>query len=685
MARYPDKGDGYGKKLKVLNNTTVMVPEEWKDYDFTNAQVFVWLRAPWFTEMRKVTGFNKDELKLTIDPGSNNFEGASGRIYIQGVPDLLDSEGEWCLNAKDDCIYYYPAEGKWNLSENTAVVPVVKRILDISGTSGEKKVTNLSFENISFIGSDFTDNWRICSPVEEGNSTPEHLQEGMIYIENAEDISIRFCEITGAGFNGIFINNRSQGCKIYGCSISDAGCCGIYMNSSIPANVQNTAESYINKNHVICNNFIHDCGRFNGAGAGIAFFMSGDNVISNNVICRTPRFGISYNGPGAVKGLDTTYAYEKYYDYAYSRNNILKYNEVYNTCRDGEDFGGIQSWMPGKNNVWYNNAVHDITQPMHWNGWAHGLFADDASGYLTIKNNIVYEMNGGEYTGAIMVKSVSDVIENNIFADNDIGRAITAAPYLRPAADNVIRCNIIYNSGKKLYDVDANSLSEYFGAGFLRTESNRKIYSGRPVFKEVDRNIIYPGYLQSDSLRKYGWDVSSVFADPLFDRTNPAWDLTYKDYKLKEDSPAWNMGFRNIAYDSIGLLNDFPYSRLLVRDLRELIQAEDYNRICGLRLSGEANIYNPEPGSWAKYENADFNNGEYTRFVANTDEMDPAISDGACLFEIRLDSPEGDLIGRMNKGDTETEIKSIRGLHDLFLVFRNNIALNSFRFHKERN
>ena len=52
--------------------------------------------------------------------------------------------------------------------------------------------------------------------------------------------------------------------------------------------------------------------------------------------------------------------------------------------------------------------------------------------------------------------------------------------------------------------------------------------------------------------RALGFDQHSVYADPLFV------DSGKGDYRLKPDSPALSLGFKNFDVSSAGLLPDFP-------------------------------------------------------------------------------------------------------------------------------
>ena len=48
-----------------------------------------------------------------------------------------------------------------------------------------------------------------------------------------------------------------------------------------------------------------------------------------------------------------------------------------------------------------------------------------------------------------------------------------------------------------------------------------------------------------------------------------------------------------------------------------------------------------------------------------------------------IGAPNGKLIGKINKDDNQATIQKVKGIHNLFLVFKNEIALNNFRFIEE--
>jgi hypothetical protein len=618
MARHPNKGSGYGGGLEVVDNTTITFPKSWSSYDFSDAQLFGFIGANWFSEMREVIAVDRDSRTLTVDPGAEAFGGLNERVYIQGVKEFLDEPGEWCLNHKQGYVYCWPYSG--DIEEQIIVAPISERVLDIRSDTIDKPVSNISFENITFIGSDFCKSWRIFDENKgEGNGMMhEQVEHGLIYIENGENINVRFCKILGAGHSGVLLNRYAQNCSVYGCWIEDAGYVGVNLTGWDfgQGPFASPEESYVNKNNTISNNFIYDCGAFVGHGCGVYSIQSGDNTISHNVIAFMPRYGIAFKGRryGHIFGGLIFYGrkvdFQNQFDFNHGRNNLVAYNDISNVCRDSFDYGAIESWGSGRDNVWRNNAIHDLDPSVDWDGWAHAIFPDDSTHHLAVRDNIVYNCQGGNMTGVIMAKNIELLVENNIFADNMTGRIATVSPYIEPAYDMVIRGNIIAGEYDKLWSTNVNTFKPHF--------EEPKLTEGSLIVKEIDYNLYAQPHPELGKYKDHKWDVHSLQDNPKFKRKNPSWDTHYTDFELEANSPAFNLGFKPIDISKIGLRDDFPFDRSMFfrKQASEKLQTENYNRMKGLRTKGGAGINQIVPGAWAKYENVDFGNGTLNEFIA---------------------------------------------------------------------
>ena len=219
---------------------------------------------------------------------------------------------------------------------------------------------------------------------------------------------MRFCRILGAGHSGVYLNGwvRLQGLRLLdrGCRIRRR------LHEWLGArwrSLRHAAESYVNRGHKVSNNYIFDCGQFVGHGCGIQFYQSGHNEVSHNRIAKcpataSPTKGLRYGAPQGTYGVAVTY--ENHLQFVHTRNNVIGYNDVSNVCCDSHDYVAIEAWGVGRDNLWEGNAIHDVDKAVKWDGWAHGLFADDATSYHTFRKNIVYECKGGKATGGIMLK-----------------------------------------------------------------------------------------------------------------------------------------------------------------------------------------------------------------------------------------------------------------------------------------
>ena len=629
MAQTPDKGSGFGGGAWKINNSAVGVPKDWLGYDYADAQVFSFIGGNWFSEMRAVLKPSPDPNgTLPIDGGNGGqFGGINGRFFLRGVLEFLDEPGEWCLKHQEGYVYYWPQSG--TPADHLIVRPVGEKAIDVEGRLPATPAENITFENLSIIGSDFCERWYLFSPGKDG-STPDPLQQGMVFGENVSGMVVRACRLLAAGHSAVWLNKQAKNCVVENNLIMRAGFAGVYMNGWTIGEgpFKSAAESYVNKGHLIAGNFIYDCGQFVGGGCGIQFYQSGDNLITRNEIGQMPRYGISYKGNrwGCLPKIQygQTLTFDTQWDFLHTRNNRIIGNEIYSVCRNSFDFGGIESWGVGRDNLWSNNEVHDIDQTLQWDGWAHILFADDSSHYLTIRDNILHHCHGGAATGAFMMKGIDQEIVNNLVADCEVGRIVTLSPYIEPGWNFTVRRNVFAVDGNHVrYDTSKETFTGMAGTrGSLPTGITKGI-------REVNHNAITPKNMAAPNPAPYpenGMDTESIFGDPLLKRAKPDWDMKGTDYALAPESPAFKLGYKTIPSDAIGLRKEFPFDHAAAtrRLASAKIQAEDYQRMHGLHTCADLGaIGYISKGAWAKYANIDFGDGKAAMAVFKIDAPNP--------------------------------------------------------------
>lgn len=606
MAQTPNEGGGFGGGAEKRGNEAILLPPELRGYDFSDAQVFTFIGANWFAEMREVLAVSPDaQGVLAIDGGRAGLNAMNERFFLRGVLEFLDEPGEWCLRHKEGYVYYWPKTG--TPDDHVIVRPTVQRLFEVMGRNPETPAKGITIENMSLVGSDFCVRWYLF-PSDANNSTPEPLQQGLVFGENVDRLGLRNCRILAAGHSGVWFNHHAVDCVVENCLIIGAGFAGVFANGYVPGEgpFQSAAESDVNKGHRIENNFIHGCGKFVGHGCGIQFFQSGNALITRNEIGEMPRYGISYKGSGYIIGQEfygKPAPFGTHYEFIHSRNLKITGNEIYSVCRNSYDFGGIECFFPGRNNLWAGNDLHDIDQAVEWDGWAHVLFADDASDHLTISGNIIHHCNGGRFTGATMVKSVEQNVENNLVVDCNMGRLVTFEAAGVPLWNNRIAHN--------MFAVDG-AVTRY---GYVSEQSLKgkgtdhvKVPDGASGFTEIDHNWITPrDPANANPVANFKMDLNSTFGPAPVERRKPDWDATAADYVVT-DRPGW---FQPIDASQIGLKKDFPFdTRAATRRLAtDKIQAEEYQRTSVARTIGGFGINNLQPGAWTKYANIDFGKG----------------------------------------------------------------------------
>ncbi len=662
MAQNPKAGSGYGGGAKPIGpkdtwrpREHVFVPPEWRNFDYSDAQVYAFHDSEWFSEMHAILQPPDAEGNLLVTIGN-----IGTRLFVRGVLDFLTEPGEWCLKNKEGYVYYWPKTG--TPADHVIVRGAMERFFTVQGRSPATPARNITIENLSVIGSDFNEVW---TPGKD-NTSPN--AQGMIFGENVEGLAVRNCRLLAAGHSAVMLNKYAQKCVVENNMIMEAGFVGVYMNGwpVFEGPFTNAVDSYVNKGHRIEGNFIYDCGKFVGAGCGIQFYQSGDNLITRNEIGQMPRYGISYKGLchvcfGRGQAFGKPINWTNHWDLLHTRNNRIINNEIYSVCRNSHDFGAIEAWGPGRDNLWANNAVHDVDATIAWDGYGNILYADDHNHYLTMRNNIVYHCNGGVVSTAFAMKSVGQVTENNFLADSSLGVICGLKPFREPTWGSVIRHNVFAIAPKTVrYMVERSNFEGFNGGG--------KIPAGEKGIVEINHNAVIPQNSTDPNPKPYpefGIDLDSSFGDPLVVRAKPAWDIQYADYSLDRKSPAYKVGFKTIPVKNIGLRKDFPFDKLAAtrRSAFDKIQAEDYQRMSGLRTWGGVGIRSIAKGAWSKYANIDFGVPKAAMALIQA-EFDPH-----GVIELRLDSPEGQMIGTFGANQSSCELSSVQGVHNIYLVF----------------
>jgi parallel beta-helix repeat protein len=267
--------------------------------------------------------------------------------------------------------------------------------------------------------------------------------------------------------------------------------------------------------------------------AGVYCVTGSDNRIAHNTISEVPRYGV------AMKTFNVTSA---------SHRNLVEFNDIRRTNLETNDTGAIETLGRDHQNtgniIRYNFILDSVGMGTTHDGkilsphFAWGIYLDDYSSGTTVEGNIVARTDAG----AICVHGGKDnSFVNNIFVDG-ADHQIRLQPRDEFMRGNRFLRNIVSYSARDSHLIYTWSWS-YRRENFAEWDHNLYWLSDGDLDELDVRNT--PEGTFTD-WRQAGFDAHSLVADPLFA------DAAGDDYRLKDDSPAWKLGFERIPIEKIG-------------------------------------------------------------------------------------------------------------------------------------
>ena len=337
----------------------------------------------------------------------------------------------------------------------------------------------------------------------------------------ARHLILENCAVSQTGDYAIALN---QGCKnnqILNCELTDLAAGGIKIGET---------RAFDDDEDVASHNIVRNCliahgGRVHPAAVGVFIGHSPFNKIEYNEIFDFYYTGIS---PGWSWG----------YNKSLSHHNEIAYNHIHQIGQGVlSDMGGIYTLGAGENNHLHHNLIHDVDS-FSYGGW--GIYFDEGTAKILAENNIVYRTKSA---GFHQHYGKENVVRNNIFAFGREAQLMRTRPEPEHFTLDINHNIVLYN--------DAPLLGSNWSGDNFKLDSNLYWQMGKPV--------TFPGGLTFEQWQAKGQDKNSLVADPLF--VNVAKD----DYRLKPNSPAFKLGFKEIDISKAGRLTAKPYSGTLPR------------------------------------------------------------------------------------------------------------------------
>ena len=462
--------------------------------------------------------------------------------FVENIFEELDAPGEWFLNTKTSTLYFYPPN---DVKLDTAVIEIVRlrHLVEFRGTKKEP-VRFITLRGITFhhAARTFMDN---KEPLLRSDWTT--YRGGPIFFNGAEDCTIEGVTLDQVGGNAVFINKYNRRITVRDSIISNAGANGVAFVGS-PDAVRSPLFEYGQAQPVEmidrtpgpktddypADCLVDDCliyrtGRIEKQTAPIQISMSMSITVRHCSIYDVPRAGINICD-GCWGG------------------HTIEYCDVFDTVKETGDHGSFNSW--GRDRYWLSSTnatservaanpdlpLLDVIRPItiansRWqcdHGWDIDL--DDGSSNYHIFNNLL--LNGGLKNR----EGYNRIVENNILIGERDG---TYHPHVwYNNSHDIFRKNIVSTAYKPV-NMPPGAWGELIDNNILNTP-------GRD-------NPLPAAVLQHAS----GRDEHSIVADVLFV------DPDKGDYRVKSNSPAIVLGFKNFPMDKFGVTN--PKLKALAR------------------------------------------------------------------------------------------------------------------------
>lgn len=485
----------------------------------------LWGDMHWLVKGKKAEG------KLDMEGGwQNNRPSAMHPRYrmVENVFEELDAPGEWYFNKATQTLYYYPAPGL-DIAKATIEIVRLRNLIEFSGTR-ENPVRFVNFKGFVFrhTARTFMDN---KEPLLRSDWTT--YRGGAVMFNNAEDCLVANCEFDQVGGNSIFVNKYNRRITIQSCYIHHSGANGIAFVGD-PETVRSPLFQYGNQDFTKIDrtpgpkgdNYPEDCrvedclitmtGRVEKQTAPVQISISHKIAISHCSIYDVPRAGINID-QGTFGG------------------HIIENCDVFNTVLETGDHGSFNSW--GRDRYWTPDIREtdvevrkqadlpflDMLEPntirnSRWrcdHGWDIDL--DDGSTWYRIYNNVL--LNGG----LKMREGYKRAATNNIIVNNSLHPHVWY-----PNSGDVFARNIVFGAYKPAV-------------------MNRAIASDGKWGARLDSNLFASNENDRAKFRGNGCDSNSQVGDPLFV------DAERGDFRVKEESPALRVGFRNFPMNEFGV------------------------------------------------------------------------------------------------------------------------------------
>jgi hypothetical protein len=373
-------------------------------------------------------------------------------------------------------------------------------------------------------------------PLKDGEVVVSEMPTEFVHIKNATNVTWRGMMMECSRFNGVIIEGGRSN-LVAGCTMRNLGGIGVDIRSGTHNGVKS------------CN--IYQCGQgaIILAGGDRKALTAGANFASNNDCWDYQRWSWSYHPAVQISGVGNVIAHNHFHDVPHQaillrgNEHLIEFNEMDHMCNETDDAG---TFYLGRNptergNVVRYNYIHDMADHD-----AQGVYLDDCACGTTAYGNVIVHCARGVLLGG----GRDNVIENNVFVDCPVAVHIDArgmnwmGEYFNGKNDQFAKQLEDMNYKNPPYSERYPELVKYLEDEPAKPKRNR-----------VVRNVSQcKRWMDLLAVQEKAW--GNDFAENLTQGEVKFADVAHHDFNPAPDSPAWNMGFKRIPIEQIGLETD---------------------------------------------------------------------------------------------------------------------------------
>lgn len=457
--------------------------------------------------------------------GYNNWSNGDP-IHFENVRTAFDERGEWYYDGVNGKVLYRPL-----MRESIELIDAVaprdgfESLLVFRGDGAKGDwAGNTMIENVAFEHCD-------AKPY-KGPTLITSYQAGAvtccatILADATRNVTLRGCKVRHNGSYAVWLRSGCMSNTVVNCEFAGLGGGGVKIGEfgeekfdCAPKGAMKATEfcSRSTAFNTVENCLIAHGGRVHMAGCGVLIGHASDCRIVHNDIFDLYYTGISV---GWVWG----------YSGSVAQRNYVGYNHIRDIGQKQlADMGGIYTLGTSFGTVVEFNRIHDI-RSYSYGGF--GLYTDEGSEGVVMRNNLVYDTNCESYHQHY---GRDNVISNNVFAFSGEPRAAIAITRTEPHRSIVFANNIVCFDRPAAVRTRDGTKADWQGNCWWQTD-------GKP-FKMLNG-------LDFAAWQKLGRDTMGCVADPKFR------DLRKRDFALADDSPALKCGFRPFDVSTAGCIRE---------------------------------------------------------------------------------------------------------------------------------